>query len=340
MKHFEVPVIDLAAFATDQPHVRQSLARAVDDAFTTSGFLTIVNHGVPSEVIENAKREARAFFAQPLDTKLVARRSAHQGRGFVPPNTIASSQYGNNKKAPTDLMEGFAAGPFRAPAWAPGAEIDRSPDGENVWPTSPPTFRPAVENYYSALEKLSLTLMRLFALALRLDADYFIPFHTPHNGVLRLNLYARLTQTPLPGQMRIGEHTDVGGFTILLADASCGGLQIRDDEDQWHDVPYRADSFVINLGEMMKTWTNDRWRATRHRVVNPRTEAENVDRLSIPYFVNPASSARIECIPTCLDPGTEPLHAPVNAGEFRQKRLAQQRTLTAVESPVAEANPS
>jgi isopenicillin N synthase-like dioxygenase len=325
LKHFSIPIIDLSILASTDRYARQSLARAVDDALCSVGFMTIVKHGVPEELISSAQACARSFFGQSVETKMHARRTLHQARGYSPPDTIASSRYGSNKDAPADLMEGFALGPFAPPVWAHDRAPEITPDGVNVWPDTPAEFRGIFERYYAALEQLALKLMRLFALALRLEEDYFIQFHSPHNSVLRLNLYPRLTAAPLPGQLRIGEHTDVGGFTVLLADASCAGLQIKDDAGDWHDVPFIPNSFVINLGEMMKTWTNDRWRATRHRVVNPRSAAENVDRLSVPFFVNPRASAEIACIPTCVDPGKTPLHETVVAGEFRQRRLAEQR---------------
>ncbi len=331
MREFSVPIIDLAALDSEDAYRRQALARAVDDALCAVGFMTIINHGVPESLITGAQTSARRFFAQAPETKLLSRRSLHQGRGYSPPDSIASSRYGNNKDAPADLMEGFALGPFRPPTWAPGAAPELSADGANIWPDSPADFSGAMKAYYGQLEQVALKLMRVFALALRLEETYFVQFHSPHNAVLRLNLYPQLTKTPLPGQLRIGEHTDVGGFTVLLADASCAGLQIRDDANQWHDVPYIANSFVINLGEMMKTWTNDRWRAIRHRVVNPRNDRENVDRLSVPFFVNPRSTALISCIPTCVDPGETPIHEPVIAGEFRQRRLTEQR----VPQPIA-----
>jgi isopenicillin N synthase-like dioxygenase len=325
LKHFGISIIDLSILSSADHYARQSLARSVDDALCSVGFMTIVNHDVPEQLIARAQACARRFFGQPLDAKMQARRTLHQARGYSPPDTIASSRYGDNKEAPADLMEGFALGPFAPPLWGRDKAPEITPDGINVWPDTPGEFRDVFERYYVALEQVAHRLMRLFALALRLEEDYFIQFHSPHNSVLRLNLYPRLTATPLPGQLRIGEHTDVGGFTVLLADASCAGLQIKDDADEWHDVPFIPNSFVINLGEMMKTWTNDRWRATRHRVVNPRNLAENVDRLSVPFFVNPRSSAEIACIPTCVDPGKTPLHEPVVAGEFRQRRLAEQR---------------
>jgi isopenicillin N synthase-like dioxygenase len=327
VREFAVPVIDLAALDSTESYKRQALARAVDDALCAVGFMTIVNHGVPESEISSLQASARGFFSQSLDLKLQSHRSLHQGRGYSPPNTIASGRYDNNKDAPADLMESFALGPFQPPVWATAAAPEMTADGANIWPESLPEFRSTMESYYRHLEHVALKLMRVFALALRLEEEYFVGFHSPHNSVLRLNLYAALTRTPLPGQLRIGEHTDVGGFTVLLADPNSGGLQIADDMNRWHDVPYIPNSFVINLGEMLKTWTNDRWRATRHRVVNPRNDQENVDRLSVPFFVNPRAAALISCIPTCVDPGKAPIHEPVVAGEFRQRRLAQQRVL-------------
>ena len=127
---------------------------------------------------------------------------------------------------------------------------------------------------------------------------------------------------PLPGQLRIAAHTDYGAFTILRGDSRAGGLQVMAKSGQWIDIATPDDCFVINISNLMKTWTNDRWQSNLHRVVNPpRESAQNIARLSFPFFVNPNFDARIECLPTCVDPRARPLYPPVTAGEHRQRLL-------------------
>jgi isopenicillin N synthase-like dioxygenase len=224
-------------------------------------------------------------------------------------------------------MESYALSSPNSPPWAPNAVDSQTFSGANIWPKTPPQFRETFERYFDAVETLADQLMRMFALALRVEQDYFRDFFSPYQGVVRANYYGKLDQQPLPGQLRIGAHADLGGFTVLSADEGCGGLQIQDITGKWHDVNSPPDGFVINIGEFMQAWTNDRWRATRHRVLAPRSAAENTDRLTIPFFFNPDPDRYIECIPTCLDPGATPRHERFKVGDFRQHRLAQQQAV-------------
>jgi isopenicillin N synthase-like dioxygenase len=319
----DVPLVDISSFQDGTRETRASLARIVDGAFTGSGFMVITNHGIPDHVITDAKAMARLFFTNSDGNKIRLRQVGDGSHGYFPRNTIASAAYGDNKDAPADLMESYAVTCFAPPPWAPGCDVGRVA-GVNVWPVWPADFQPIIERYFLAVEGLVSCLLRLLALGLGLDEDFFVPFYSPYIGVLRTNLYGRQTAVPLPDQFRIGPHTDLGGFTVLSADASCGGLQIRDTEGDWHDVTAPEHSFVINLGDLMQTWTNDRWRATVHRVANPATPAQNVDRLTLAFFANPRPDTICQCIPTCLEPGQRPHYAPLIAGEFRKRRMVEQ----------------
>jgi isopenicillin N synthase-like dioxygenase len=86
---------------------------------------------------------------------------------------------------------------------------------------------------------------------------------------------------------------------------------------QWLDVAAPPGSFVINLGDMLMRWTNDRWASTLHRVVNPPAEqADRSRRLSLVFFHNPNPDTVIECLPTCASPANPPRYAPVLAGQY------------------------
>lgn len=119
--------------------------------------------------------------------------------------------------------------------------------------------------YYMAMERLAARLMQGFALALDLPGDYFVDKTDRHRSALRALNYPDLAGPPLPGQLRASGHTDYGALTILRADPSPGGLQVQTHDGVWHSVPEIKDSFVINLGDLMARWTNDRWTSTPHR---------------------------------------------------------------------------
>jgi isopenicillin N synthase-like dioxygenase len=136
--------------------------------------------------------------------------------------------------------------------------------------------------------------------------------------------YPALTETPVPGQIRSGVHTDFGTLTFLLTEDRPGGLQVQGLDGQWHDVRPHPGTFIVNLGDMMAQWTNDRWRSTRHRVVNPPPDAgATARRLSVVYFHMPNSDALIECVPTCTSSERPPRHAPYRVEEHLTRKLTQ-----------------
>jgi isopenicillin N synthase-like dioxygenase len=193
-----------------------------------------------------------------------------------------------------------------------------------VWPERPAEFRPVWTAYYRALEDVSLRVMRMLAMALDLPEDHFRPFTDKHVSPLRANHYPEQTTPPLPGQLRAGAHTDYGDLTVLLPENVPGGLQVLNPFGEWVDVEAPPGAFVCNLGDLMQRWTNDRWRSTMHRVVNPpREHATGNRRVSFAFFHQPNYDAVIECLSTCSGPDYPPRYPPIVASAHRlQKYLA------------------
>jgi isopenicillin N synthase-like dioxygenase len=197
---------------------------------------------------------------------------------------------------------------------------ERAVYAPNLWPTAVPSLRPAVENYYRAMSAVADTLMEAFALALGLPADHFDGMIDQHGSALRLAHYPAIPpETDLTDRFRAGAHTDYGTLTILWTDGE-PGLQVQAADGGWLDVEPVDGGLIVNLGDLMARWTNDRWRSTMHRVVATNPSA---DRLSIPFFHNANWNARIECI---IDDGAVPRYPPTTAGrhlmdKFRSAQL-------------------
>jgi isopenicillin N synthase-like dioxygenase len=139
-------------------------------------------------------------------------------------------------------------------------------------------------------------------------------------GTMRLNYYPAQTQPPQPGQLRAGAHTDYGGFTILSGEAVAGGLQVRTRAGNWIDVHTNPTRFVVNIGDLLMRWTNDRWLSNLHRVVNPPSaHAPSGPRLSIAFFNHPNYDVLVECIA----PHGRAAHPPVLSGEYRDLKYAK-----------------
>ncbi len=170
------------------------------------------------------------------------------------------------------------------------------------------------------MSRLVVSLMRLAALALDVDEAFFDDKVDRSIGTMRLNYYPAQAVAPRPGQLRAGAHTDYGGFTVLSGEDVPGGLQIRTREGRWIDVPTAPTTFVVNIGDLLMRWTNDRWLSNMHRVVNPSTaDGPAAARLSIAFFNHPNYDTLIECLPS-QGPAR---HAPVLSGEYRDSKYAK-----------------
>jgi isopenicillin N synthase-like dioxygenase len=321
------PMIDVAPLCDPAASPAQvaAVARQIDAACTTIGFFAVTGHGVANQVIGDLYAAAYAFFDLPADDKLLVRRPRpEQNRGYIPPGDETLARLAG-RETPPDRKEIFAIGPFDLPDepyfTGPAAYPNLAP---NLWPARPATLAPAMRAYWRGLERLARALCRGYATALGLPGDYFAASIDRHVSQLRLLHYPPLREPPLPGQLRAGEHTDLGMMTLLYSDNVVGGLQVKRRDGRWVDAPVTPDTFVVNLGDMMMRWTNDRWVSTPHRVVNPPQGAEAVSRrLSVGMFFIPNYDAEIACIETCKVPGEPPRYAPISVADYRTARFAR-----------------
>jgi isopenicillin N synthase-like dioxygenase len=318
----KVPVIDVAPFLAGTAADQQGVVREVGRACEEIGFFTVVGHGVEEKLVQRMTDVSRAFFALPLAEKLeVKRPRPEQSRGYI---GIGDEHlaYGIGQRT-TDLKEFFAIGPVDVPDeeyyTCPAAYPSFAP---NVWPTRPAELRAVFTEYYRTMERLAAHLMRVFAIALDLPPDFFRAKTDRHISGIRVINYPDQPDEPEPGQLRAGAHSDYGALTILKAENAPGGLQVQNRLSDWVDVEPVADAFVINLGDLMRHWTNDRWVSTLHRVVNPpRDRALGSRRQSIVFFYQPNYDAVIECLPSCCGPGNPPRYEPVTSGEHRLRKF-------------------
>jgi len=326
-----IPVIDIAPYRAGDPAGTKRVAEAVRAACEEIGFLTIEGHGVPDALVRQVFDVSLAFFDLPLAEKLALRsHDAGIPRGY---SALASKSLGRTYglDTPPDLREQFFIGP--PDDWGthyrsfPGAAKVYA---RNVWPRRPERFRGVFTLYYRALERLAVDLMRIFALALLLPETWFDAAIDRHFSTCPTNLYPEQSGEPLPGQLRAGPHTDFGSLTILAVNDAPGGLQVLFPDDAWHDVRPAPGQFVVNLGDMMGRWTNDRWKSTVHRVVNPpRVHATGSRRQTVGFFLHPNFDAQVTCLPTCADADHPARYAPILAGEHMLAKLERRETRAA-----------
>ncbi|MGO8914344.1 MAG: isopenicillin N synthase family dioxygenase [Stellaceae bacterium] len=317
MALLEVPVIDIAA-AAGPPAQRRDVARRVDEACSDIGFLVISGHGIAPSLMTEVSAVSRAFFDLPLEEKMTVLRPAPDvTRGYIPLEAESVARSQGDASAPGDLNESLMIGPVDAAddAYHRGPAAGRHFHA-NLWPRQPAGLEAAYTTYYRAMSSLAATLMRLFALGLDLPESFFDDKIDRHISRLRVRNYPAPETPPKPGQLRVGPHADYGSLTILKTEDVPGGLQVRNKAGQWVAVPILPDTFVVNLGELMARWTNDRWRATLHRVVNPPPALAALSRRqSLVFFHNPNYDAEIACLPSCRDARTPPRYPPTTSGE-------------------------
>lgn len=334
-----IPIIDVSALIReDVPREEKlAIADAIGKACAEVGFFVIVGHGIDDSIVQSVWTATKTFFDLPEDQKqslifpqaeypfgysslgseLLSSGKAVEKSGSTISSTIDGS-------AP-DIKEMFSIGPASPEAGFPTRKF----------PIMPKEFQQSWELYYERLNSLAMHILKAFAMALFLgDDNWFEKFTDHHASALRAINYPAIasTQTVLPGQLRASAHTDYGTITILKSDGP--GLQVSKDLDPpvWHDVPHVPDGFVINIGDLMKRWTNDRWLSTLHRVVIPSDDVfipgdAAADaylcrrRQSLAFFHNLNRDAVVEVIVQGED--EQPKYAPIVAGDFLlQKHLA------------------
>ena len=322
-----VPIIDIAPFREGMAAGKAQVAAALDRACVDIGFLIIAGHGVPQELIKAAFGVNDAFFALPLADKMSATPPIDAYRGYQPVG-VQRLAYSLDDETPPDLFERFSVGRPNVPDDAYHRAHADTYFVPNVYPSQPPEFATVMCDYYAAMEALSGTLMQIFAHALELPEDFFVDKIDRHITVLCVNHYPEQPDAPLPGQLRAGAHSDYGSLTIVgVADAP-GGLQVRDHDGEWQNVVPPPGTFVVNLGDLMAQWTNDRWVSTIHRVANPpRDAALGAQRTSILFFHQPNEDAVVECLPSCVDADHPARYGPTTSGEYLMMKMAKQHQL-------------
>lgn len=303
MKMTAIPVIDIAPFLEGTPDGRRKVAAEIRKAGEEIGFFVIKGHGVEQPIIEETYDAAASFFRLPVeDKRAILQPPGNIPRGYTPfkGETLAA---GLGTAAPGDLKEMIDIGPVDVP----GGEYYSGPEAgyyfyDNLWPAKPAGFQPVMERYYRRMNRLANDLMAIFAHALDLPENFFFDKLDKNISALRLICYPEQAEPPEPGQLRSGAHTDYGTLTILMADKAAGGLQALHRDGYWVDVMIEPGTYVVNIGDIMQIWTNDRWVSTLHRVVNPPAElADTSRRHSVVFFHQPNYDAIIETLPSCFD---------------------------------------
>jgi isopenicillin N synthase-like dioxygenase len=280
MTDLSLPVLDLSQLdrgPAAAARFRDDLAAATRDV----GFFYLTGTGVPPELEARLRRVAREFFALPDADKLAIEnvRSPHF-RGYTHVG-------GERTQGRVDWREQIDIGPERDAVTDPGAPDFFRLTGPNLWPAALPELRDVVTEWHDRLTEVARRLLRAWALSLHAQEDYFDRHFGDPATLIKIVRYPGVT-TPEP-QQGVGIHKDSGVLTLLWVEPERGGLQVERD-GRWVDAPPVPGAFVVNIGEMLEYATQGYLRATNHRVFSPRAPQ---DRISVPFFFNPALDARL-----------------------------------------------
>ncbi|XP_021821349.1 protein DMR6-LIKE OXYGENASE 2-like [Prunus avium] len=305
-----IPLIDLspinsipASDSISELKAIEGLVREIGSACKDWGFFQVINHGVALDKREKIETAARKFFAQPLEEKRKIRRDEKIVVGYY------DTEHTKNVRDWKEVFDFVAEKPKLVPA-SPDPEDKEETEWINQWPENPPELRPACEEYAQEVEKLALKLMGLIALSLGLPEDRFNSYFKDRTSFIRLNHYPPCPSPQLA--LGVGRHKDGGALTVLAQD-DVGGLEVKRKTDgEWIRVKPTPNAYIINVGDVIQVWSNERYESVEHRVmVNSEKE-----RFSIPFFLSPAHYTQVKSLEEMTDERNPAKYKPYSWGKF------------------------
>lgn len=307
-----IPVVDLAEFVNGTTNQKSSFVQELGKAYEDVGFVAVKNHGISADLIADLYKYVQQFFSLPSDRKKKFEIPELAGqRGY----TSFGREHAKGSDAP-DLKEFFQYGQIVTANHKLKSEY---PD--NVIVDEIPGFNETLFKAYRAFEKSGTLLLQAIALYLDLDEHYFDEFVEEGNSIVRAIHYPPITSEP-KSAIRAEQHEDINLITLLVG-ASADGLQILTKANEWVSVTSLPDQIVVNVGDMLQRFTNNKLKSTTHRVVNPPRELWHTSRFSIPFFLHPKSAMSLAALDNCVDELHPKVYADITAGEYLDERLKE-----------------
>ncbi len=306
-----IPTVDLADFLSNDPKRKQDFVQALGKAYEEVGFVAVKNHGITDELIADLYKYVQQFFSLPLEQKRKYEIAGLAGqRGY----TSFGTEHAKGSDAP-DLKEFFQYGQTATKGFTeeyyPG----------NVKVEEVKGFNETFQNAYRSFENSGISLLQAISLYLGLEEHYFDKFVEDGNSILRAIHYPPITHEP-KSAIRAEQHEDINLITLLIG-ASADGLEILSKQDEWVAVTSLPEQIVVNVGDMLQRFTNNKLRSTTHRVVNPKRELWHTSRFSIPFFLHPKASMSLKCLDSCIDQDHPKGYDDITAGEYLDERLRE-----------------
>ncbi|KAM0943110.1 putative aminocyclopropanecarboxylate oxidase [Dioscorea sansibarensis] len=296
-----IPIIDIGPLVnkSDDPKMAEDkqvleVVRLLDEACKMAGFFYVKGHGIPDSLIEEVRGVTRKFFNLPYEEKIKIKMTLASGyRGY--------QRVGENiTKGKPDMQEAIDC--YKPMEHGEYGTLGTPLEGSNLWPDNPSNFKSLVEEYIDLLKDLSRKIMRGIALALGALPESFEgelagnPF-----WVMRLIGYPALSNAKIPemqgNDVGCGAHTDYGLLTLVNQDPNISALQVRNRAGEWISAVPIPGTFVCNIGDMLKIWSNGIYESTLHRVINNSPTY----RVSVAFFYEPNFDTCIEPVNFCKE---------------------------------------
>ncbi|KAI4298418.1 hypothetical protein L6164_031981 [Bauhinia variegata] len=295
----EIPIIDLSK--------SEDLVSEIGRACQKWGFFQVINHGVPIELCRKTEATAKKFFEQTPEEKKKVKRDEVNAMGYH------DGEHTKNVRDWKEVFDYLVGNTTTIPA-SHEPHDSKLRILTNQWPQYPPEFRETLEEYAREVEKLAYKLLELTSLSLGLPADKFNGSFKDQTSMIRFNHYP---PCPFPHlALGVGRHKDAGALTVLAQD-DVGGLEVKRKSDgEWIPVKLTPDAFIINVGDTIQVWSNDRYESVEHRVV-VNTEME---RFSVPFFFMPSHYVWVKPVEELVNEHNPARYREYNWGKFFANR--------------------
>ena len=313
MARTSIPTLNLEDYLSKDEQRKSHFIQALGDALTDIGFFALTGHGIELRNIQDAYRTAKDFFSLSDDIKeKYEEKQGAKERGFIP----FGIEHAKDNPSP-DLKE----------FWQTGRTLDNTHPKyhefpKNVWPNADlPEYEGIIDNLFLSMENLSLTLLEACALYLNEDKNWLTNMAADGNTILRVIHYPPISKDADPQSVRSAAHEDINLITLLVG-ATADGLEVQDHDGSWIAIQGSHDHIIVDTGDMIQNLTNGLFKATTHRVVNPKDATG--DRYSMPLFVHPRNEIDLTPRQKFIQmTGGEMKYPSITAGEYLQQRLAE-----------------
>ena len=285
-----IPSVDLNNFLSDDQSLKNNFVKKLGKAYQEIGFVALKGHFLKDSDIKNIYKYIKAFFDLSDDIKRKYELEGFSGqRGY----TSFGKEHAKGKEH-GDLKEFWHFGQY-----LDDEEYSQFSYPKNLYVQEIPEFNEIGKTVFKALEKTAIYVLRAISLYLELDEDHFDKYVKKGNSILRPIHYPPIKTKP-KGAERAAAHGDINLITLLMG-AHGKGLQVLTNDGEWIDAIAEKDEIVINVGDMLSRYTNNKLKSTIHKVINPPKELWKKSRYSIPFFLHPVGKMKLNVLDSCID---------------------------------------